>query len=208
MDSTIPRFRGVDAEGCAEQVSRARQAPMTALGVMLADSRILDRFPTKEHLMQRIDSLPCGCRICETGTIDNSECSKVHLLYPVPTLTIWSDQVTTRLLGAGHLVFWSMWARPAVLALSARSPTITQVRVYLARTSTSMKHTFMRFDYRTRFEPELNTDVVDIIPKSYSETKFPRVNEFLANLPGQWRVGRHTLLMSTKDSNTPVETAY
>lgn len=206
METEVPRFRGINADGVEEQVARARLAPMTTLGVMLADNQVLERFNSKSHMMERSDAIPCGCKICETGTIDNSACSKVHLIFPVPMINVWSDKATSLLLGAGHLIFWSAWARPAVLGLSARAPTVTQVRVLLSKTHVRMKHTFLRYHYRVRHEDELNCDVIDIIPKPFSDSTYPRVHEFLASLPGQWRIGRHLLLQSSTDSSTALET--
>lgn len=206
METEVPRYRGVSADGVEEQVARARLAPMTTLGVMLADQHILERFNSKSHPMERADTVPCGCRISENGTIDNSACQKVHLIYPVPFINVWSDRATCLLLGAGHLIFWSAWARPAVLALSARAPTVTQVRVLLSKTHNKMKHTFLRYHYRLRREEELNCDVVDIIPKSFGDSTYPRVHEFLTSLPGQWRIGRHLMLPSPHDKSASIET--
>lgn len=191
MDSIIPRFTGTRALGCSIQVERARSSDTSVFLVKDADSKALEARSLIATVSPEMFT-GCRCRIAENGCIDPSECPVTHLKIPIPVITRWCDATTSLIQGAGHLVFWSGWARPAVLSITARFPTVNQVRALLARSDQRTTHVNFRFDYRIRTDAETGLIVVDVSPKAHSEKAFYKVKDLLNALPGARRFGQHS----------------
>lgn len=191
MDYTIGPYRGTEQLGCQRQVSRARERVSTALEVKDADNIALSKCDLKT-IIAPTSVIFCGCKIAENGCIDPSECQQCHRTCPVPTLIRWCDSATCLLIGSGHLIFWSGWARPSVLHLSGRFPTVSRVRQMFAASNARTLHTSYRFDYKNRKDDFYGDWVVDIIPKKHTEKEYYKARDLLANLPGTWRFGQHS----------------
>lgn len=186
---TVPVFRGNKPNGCKWQVSRARNGVQTIADVLHADALLLDEIKL-ENMIRPQHDVGCDCRIAENGLIDKSLCRKIHVLYPIPFLARWCDVTTCRLRGGGHLLYWSGWARPSVVALLGRHPTREQVAHLIARSDKSVHHAKFKFSHTPRFDDQLSMLVYDV--RSDFRNGMQGI-KWLRSGPPESRFGQHSL---------------
>jgi hypothetical protein len=135
----IPPFDKPTANGCHAQVLRAKACNQL-------ESDVLDQEQVVTVTLRGAGlAAQCECRIAENGTLDPSLCLVAHSYHAIPYLQRWCDQSTGLLQGAGYLIFWSGWARPAVMKLLGRFPPAADVQTVLARTPKTVSHRRMTF---------------------------------------------------------------
>jgi hypothetical protein len=185
----VPSFTGATQLGCQAQLIRARGPPQSIAEVLQADLLALNDEPIDTHMLPIVYS-GCGCRISENGCIDPSECRISHPLFRIPILSRWCDQTTCRLRGGGALLLWSGWARPSVMKILGRFPTVDQALWLISRSHPRTLHVRWRYQYIPRHDEELNSTVIDLFSNQHNGE---RANKHLRTLNPASRFGQHGL---------------
>jgi hypothetical protein len=185
----IPKFQGSGQIGCNDQVHYARVTNQTFNAFIQSDARLVEyERSTFDSIRQNVTHPDCRCMICENGCINVMHCFVKHTMHSLPKLERWCDLTTSIIDGGGHLIFWSGWARPSVLKLEGRWPTIKDVQSLLARSHSSTKHVSYKFRVETHFDDTLNTTLCDFY---YDRDNGTRVIALLNSLPPHYRFGKH-----------------
>lgn len=186
----VPTYTGASDTSCQAQLARSRGPAQTIDEIFMADSLALNDSDIKNHVAD-VHYSGCGCRISENGCIDPSECRAAHTLYRVPVINRWCDQTTCQLRGAGALILWSGSARPAVLKILGRHPTVEQVIWLIQRSHPKILHSRWKFDFTTRMDEDLNEVVIDV---HSNQLRGYRASTRLRVLNPTMRFGQHSTL--------------
>lgn len=158
---SVPKFTGYSTIACSAQLARARRMSQTEHDVLSTDNALISAVGLQKMVRSVLDP-PCGCAISENGCVDVSLCTQYHTHIPVPVISRWCDQTTALLVNCGALVFWSGWARPSVLSIIGRAPTVAQTRSMLQRSYKATSHIKYKFVVHKRYDELLQSDVLDI----------------------------------------------